>query len=529
MGIISVSFLLFILGLLAVYFLVPKRFQWWVLLAFSLGFYALGGLISLPWLLVTALSTWAAALGIQNNADREKAWISAHKQELTREERSARKAKGKALRRRILVADILLNIGILAAFKYVHFLLRQADAVAGLFGGHVTDSIHWIVPLGISFYTFQAVGYVCDVYWGKTQAERSFPRVLLFTSFFPQITQGPISTWQDLSRELFTPHDLDDRAFTFGAQRMIWGFFKKMVVANILGGYVQQVFDLYPTYTGLTTFLGALCYTAQIYADFTGYMDIMCGLCQILGIRLTENFDRPYFSRSIAEYWRRWHISLGTWFKNYVYYPLAMARWNQRLSKFAKKHGGKFFAANVPATVALVIVWFTTGLWHGASWGYILWGGLNGMFIIVSMWMEGAYAKWKKALHIRETSRLWQGFQVLRTFLILTFIKILPEVGTLADGLGLWKRILTEHSIPRSLGQLLPFVDTLRNLGVVLLGIALMLLVSLLQRRGSVREQMEKKLPGWVRMLIFVGLFFLILYFGVPASGGLGDFMYAEF
>ena len=529
MSILSVSFLLFLLGLCVLYFLVPKRFQWWVLLAFSLGFYALGGLLNLPWLLLTALSTWAAARYIQDRTDAEKAFLAAHKAELSKEERSARKAKGKQTRRRVLVLCILLNIGVLCAFKYVHFLLAQANALAGLFGSEVQDTIKWIVPLGISFYTFQTVGYLCDVYWGKAKAERNPMKVLLFTSFFPQITQGPISSWNDLSGELFAPHSLDYDNFSLGIQRMIWGFFKKMVVANILAGYVDKVFANYSSYSGLATFLGALCYAAQIYADFSGYMDIMCGLCQILGIRLTENFDRPYFSKSIAEYWRRWHMSLGVWFKNYVYYPIAMAKWNQKLGKSAKKRLGKAFGNYLPATVALVATWLATGLWHGASWSYIAWGGVNGLFIIFSMWMEGPYAKWKKGLHIREEAWLWRAFQVCRTFLLVTFIKVLPEVGTLREGLGLWKRIFTEHSLPHSLGELLPFIDNFRNLAAVLLGVGLMFLVSLLQRKGSVRLQLRRRVPYLIRIGIYAVLFFLILYFGVPASSGQGGFMYAEF
>ena len=529
MSIVSTGFLLFTLGLCLVYFLVPKRFQWWVLLAFSLGFYALGGLLSLPWLLLTALSVWGAARYIQDHADAEKAFLAAHKAELSKEERGARKAAGKKTRRRVLTLCILLNIGVLCAFKYVHFLLAQANALAGLFGGEIHDTIRWIVPLGVSFYTFQTVGYLCDVYWGKAKAERNPLKLLLFSSFFPQITQGPISAWNDLSTQLFAPHSLDYDNAVLGAQRLIWGFFKKMVVANILSGYVSDVFANYGSYSGLTSFVGALCYAAQIYADFSGYMDIMCGLCQILGIRLTENFDRPYFSKSVAEYWRRWHMSLGVWFKNYVYYPIAMAKWNQKLGKTAKKRLGKAFGNYLPATLALVVTWLATGLWHGASWGYIAWGGVNGLFIIFSMWMEGPYARWKKGLHIREDAWLWRAFQVGRTFLLVTFIKVLPEVGSLRDGLGLWKRIFTEHSLPHSLTELLPFAGERRSLLAVLFGVGLMFVVSLLQRKGSVRAQLRRRLPYFLRICVFAVLFFLILYFGVPASGGLGDFIYAQY
>lgn len=529
MSIVSVRFLVFLLGLCTAYFLVPKRMQWWVLLAFSLGFYALGGLGNLPWLLLTAFSVWGAALQIQNGADREKEWLAAHKADATREERAARKAAGKRSRRRWLVGCLLLNIGVLCAFKYVHFLLAQADQVAGLFGLQVRDSLNWVVPLGISFYTFQTVGYLCDVYWGRVRAEHNPLKLLLFTSFFPQITQGPISTWNDLTGELFSPHSLDYNCFSKGIQRLMWGYFKKTVVANILAGYVQNVFAHYASYNGIAVFLGALCYAAQIYADFSGYMDIMCGLCGILGIRLTENFQRPYFSKSVAEYWRRWHISLGAWFKNYVYYPIAVSKWNQRLGKAAKKRLGKAFGKYLPATLALVVTWLATGLWHGASWSYIAWGGVNGLFIIVSMWMEGPYGRWKKALRIREDGRLWRSFQVIRTFLLVTFIKVLPEVGTLADGLGFWKQIFTVRALPRSLDELLPFVDSFRILGAAVFGVGVMILVSLLQRKGSVRDRMERKIPYLVRIMLFVVMFFLILYFGIPASGGLGDFMYAQF
>lgn len=175
------------------------------------------------------------------------------------------------------------------------------------------------------------------------------------------------------------------------------------------------------------------------------------------------------------------------------------------------------------------MVWLATGLWHGASWAYVAWGGVNGLFIIFSMWMEKVYERWKKGLHINESSRLWAAFQVLRTFILITFIKVLPEVGSLSDGFGLWKRIFTEHTIPRSLGQLLPFIDNYRNLAAALLGVALMFAVSMLQRRQPVRGWMEAHLPYFVRILCFAALFFLIIYFGVPASGGLGGFLYAEF
>ena len=528
MNIISVGFPLFCAGLLIVYYLIPKRFQWWLLLTASLGFYALGGLTGLIFLGVTSITAWGTARLLEKQATAQKAYLKANKDDLSKEEKDAFKTRKKRARRRLMALCMLLNFAILCAFKYIHFVLAQVNAVAGLFGAQLNDTIRWIVPLGISFYTFQTMGYVADVYWGRAKAEKNPLKLLLFTSFFPQITQGPISNYNALSAELFSEHRLAYQNFARGAERMLWGFFKKMVVANVLAGWVQDVFANYPQYYGLTVLLGAFCYSAQIYADFSGYMDIMCGFCRMLGIRLTENFERPYFSKSVAEYWRRWHISLGVWFKNYLYYPLAVSRWNQRLGKWAKRRLGKSFGDYLPATVALIIVWLTTGLWHGASWAYIAWGGVNGLFIIVSMWMEKPFAACKTRLKINESAWLWRAFQVLRTFLLITFIKVLPEVGTLGQGLGLWGRIFT-GGLPGSVGQLLPFATKARDLIAVLLGVGLMLAVSLLNRKRPVQDRLEAHVPYVLRLLLFAALFFAIIYIGVPASGGLGGFLYAQF
>ena len=257
-------------------------------------------------------------------------------------------------------------------------------------------------------------------------------------------------------------------------------------------------------------------------------MDIMCGACEMLGIRLTENFDRPYFSKSIAEYWRRWHISLGTWFKKYVYYPIAVAKWNRKLGSSSQKKLGKHFGQTMPATIALVAVWLITGLWHGASWGYIAWGGVNGLFIIFSLWMEPVYAKCKNLLHIRENKWLWRAFQTLRTFLLVSFIKVLPEVGSLSDGLGLIRHIFTDFTIPRSFSQLLPFIGITYNFAVVVFCTLLIFVSSLLQRRKPIRDYFSK-IPIWLRIVLLALLFVFTVIFGVPATKSAGGFMYAQF
>ena len=288
MDLLTLGFLLFCIVLVIVYYLVPKAMQWWILLAASLYFYAMSGIKNMIYVLITALSTYAATRMIQSLTDRQKEWIKA-KKTTSKEERAAYKAHIQAKRRAILVAALLLNFGILCTFKYLHFLIAQVNTVISSFGASpINDTLKLIIPLGISFYTFQTMGYLVDVYWNKYPAEKNFGRVLLFVSFFPQMTQGPISNYKDLTTELFKEHTFTYHHFSWGAQRMFWGFFKKMVVANVLSAYVQDVFANYASYSGITTLIGAFMYSVQIYADFSGYMDMMCGFCEVLDIRLRE-------------------------------------------------------------------------------------------------------------------------------------------------------------------------------------------------------------------------------------------------
>ncbi len=526
MSIVSEYFLLFSLALVIGYFLVPKKFRWVCLLVFSCIFYCFGGAANAVYILVTALSAYICTRVIDNIKGKTKAYISENKKILSKEERSAYKKKRNGLCKTAMVITLLLNIGILCVFKYSDFVLRQVSSV--LPGSGVPTSLGLIIPLGISFYTFQTVGYVVDVYWEKVTAEKNFAKLLLFVSFFPQITQGPISTYGDLAVQLYTPHSFSYRNFSFGAQRMLWGFFKKMVIADRAAPLVHTAFSEYSAMNGNNVLLGAFLYSLQIYADFSGYMDIVCGLCEILGIKLTENFDRPYFSKSIAEYWRRWHISLGAWFKTYIYYPVAMSGFAKKCSKLGKKTFGNTFGKTVAASVALVATWFATGLWHGASWAYIAWGGVNGLFIIFSLWMEPVYAKAKTALRINESCFAWRAFATLRTFFLVTLIKVFPEVGGFTHGVGFWKHCFVNWDISRDIKAMIYPILTYTDLVILLAGSLLIFVTSLMQRRMGVRERMVRW-PAFVKYIIFAVMFFAVVYYGIPAQNGGGGFLYAQF
>lgn len=531
MDLLSFDFLLFLPVLTILYFAVPKKCQWWVLLAGSLYFYGYTGSNNLIYIFITAGSSYLAARGIEALQLQHKKELAEKKASLDRAGRTALKEKYQRLTRLVLTLTLLLNFGLLSYFKYLHFVIAQINRIIAAFGSTpFEDTLKIIAPLGISFFTFQTMGYVVDVYWKKVPAEKNFFRMLLFTSFFPQVTQGPISVWSDLSAELFKEHEFTYHNFSWGAMRMIWGFFKKVALANALSAYFKHLTGHYLDYTGISALLGAFLYSVQIYADFSGYMDIVCGFCEILDIRLTENFMRPYFSKSVAEYWRRWHISLGNWFKTYLYYPIATAKWNQNIGRFAKKHFGKTVGSTVPASISLVVVWFTTGLWHGASWGYIVWGGLNGMFIIFSLWMEPVYDGWKQKLKINEASTLWRAFQIIRTFSLLTLIKILPELGGLRKGLGLWRQIFTNHVIPTSFDMLIPRASRdYVEFTVLCIGTLLLLIADLIGRKKPARQWFCEHIPYLLRIVLLAALIIITVWIGSPYLKSAGGFMYADF
>lgn len=534
MSITSFPFFLFVCAVLLVYFHVPGKYQWIVLLLASCAFYLSYGAKYILFVLFTSASVHFAARGIQRISDNQRAWLKGEGKALDKEEKARIKAQNKRRKKRIMLLALLANLFVLCLFKYAHFALEQVNAVLRLFHGHpIPDTLRLIAPLGISFYTFQMIGYLLDVYWENVRAEENYFKTLLFCSFFPQMTQGPISEFGVLAEQLFSPHDFSYRNYSWGMQRMAWGFFKKMVIADALAPLVADVFANYSAYTGLTTLIGAFLYSVQIYADFSGYMDIMCGLCEVMGIRLTENFDRPYFSKSVAEYWRRWHMSLGAWFKRFIYYPIGISKWNRNLGKTCRAKLGRKFGDMLPASLALVVVWLATGLWHGASWAYIVWGLVNGLFIILGLWLEPFYAACRAKLHIHEDAWLWRAFQTVRTFILVTFIKVLPEVGTLSDGWGLWMRIFTEHSVPQSLRRLLPFLDwsskyTLAHFAMALVGTACLFAFSLLQRKQPVRAYTDKW-PMPLRAAMLGGVFFLIITFGIQNTWEGGGFLYAQF
>ncbi len=526
MSILSLTFIIFISAVFIAFFSIPKKFQWIVLLISSCVFYLSFGIKYFLAVLFTSGTIFIASNYMEKISLKKKEIIKSNA-DLTREQKKAIKDKFSKKRKLILTVTLILNFGFLALFKYTPFLAEQANNIFNIFFDTKPLTIpNLIAPLGISFYTFQSTGYLIDIYWEKYKPEKNPFRFLLFVSFFPQIIQGPINRYDLLIPQFNTPHTFDYKRFSYGCQRMLWGFFKKAVIADRLSPYVLDVFENYSEYSGTNILFGAFLYSIQIYADFSGYMDIFCGFCEILDIKLSENFERPYFSKSIAEYWRRWHITLGAWFKDYLYYPIAFSKFSLNASKFTKKILGSHIGKNTPAVLALLLVWFTTGLWHGANWAYIAWGGINGLFIIFSILLEPLFIKAKTACHINESSGVWRAFQTIRTFFLVTLIKVFPEVGSFNESCNFFKSIITNFRIPVSLHDIILPAQRTMDIPVITLGVIVMFFVSMIQRKKTFRDYF-RGFPIVFRWSVYIIAILILLIFGQSFEDG--GFMYAQF
>lgn len=504
MSLVSNLFLLFVAASVLVYYIVPHKFQWLVLLCFSYIYYLAGGVRYVGFLLFSTLVTWLIALVV---------------------EKTEAKGSHKGARN-LLVLGLLLNFGMLGVVKYTNFAIENLNA---LFHMNLRG-MDILLPLGISFYTFQSSGYLLDVYWKRCEAEKNPVKYALFVSFFPQILQGPIGRYSRLAHQLYEPHKFEGKNITRGFERILWGFFKKMILADWAAVFVDAIFDNPDQYSGLALF-GVLFYTVQLYADFSGGMDVVIGIASMFGIELDENFKRPFFSISITDFWHRWHITLGTWMKDYVFYPVSLSGWMGKFGKFAKKKFGKTYGRALPICVANLIVFLVVGIWHGAAWKFIVYGIYNGVIIAFSGLMTKNYREWKKKLHIDDKSTGWHIFQIIRTFLLVNISWYFDRADTIPQALTMMKNSVTYFEPAQILniqfGQMnLKYTPVF--IAVLLVCCAICFVVSFLQERGTkIRQSLSTKI--WViRWAIYLAMIFAMPLLGrMPDTAG--GFIYAQF
>ncbi|MGF0031896.1 MBOAT family O-acyltransferase [Bariatricus sp. SGI.154] len=501
MSLISMGFLMFVGIAVIGYYLIPRRFQWIWLLIFSYIYYASSGIKILFFLLFTTITTYGAGRLIE------------------------KVKKEKIKKRRVLVGCLLLNFGMLAVLKYTNFAIENVNAIF-----HTGISFQkLILPLGISFYTFQSMGYIIDVYWGKYEAEKNFFRFALFVSFFPQILQGPIGRFDRLAKQLYAEHSFNLQRAEYALQLILWGFFKKLVLADRAAVVVNQVFLNYTQYAGLTNIVAVLMYSIQLYMDFSGGMDVVAGVAGLFGIELEQNFKRPYFAVSITDFWHRWHITLGTWMKDYVFYPISLSKWMGKFGKWAKKVFGKKTGRVIPICVANVIVFLVVGIWHGAAWKFIAYGFYNGLIIAVSSLLTPVYKKCFEKLHLNPKSSGWRVVQIVRTFVLVNISWYFDMAVSLSAAWMMMKTTVTGFTMSTLTdGSLMTLGLDQLDYTILAAGCVVVFLISLLQERGvRIRESLGEK-PLVLRWAVYGMLVFAIPMFGyvMITTGG---FIYAQF
>ncbi|MDO4489205.1 MAG: MBOAT family O-acyltransferase [Eubacteriales bacterium] len=478
----SVDFLIFFPAVIAVYFVIPAKIRMYWLLAASYYFYM----------------SWNAKYAVLIGGSTVVTYLSALlfvKLNGTKTAETKKKA--------VMVLCIIINLGILALFKYGNFAIESLNKVLGILHiGVVERRFDFLLPVGISFYTFQALGYMIDVYRGDVEAEKNFFRYALFVSFFPQLVAGPIERSKNLlgqMRDIEKKKLWDLNAISSGAILMVWGLFMKMVIADRASILVDTVFDNYRMY-GSTELITAIVFFAlQIYCDFASYSTIATGAARIMGFSLMENFNAPYLATSIRDFWSRWHISLSTWFRDYLYIPLGGNR-KGRLRK----------ALNT------MIVFLVSGLWHGANWTFVFWGGLHGLYQVIGDLTKEIRGRIAARLNVNTECFSHRLLRTLVTFVLVSFAWIFFRANTITEAFSIIARIITKPT-PWVL-----FNDGLYKLGlarpemnILIVGVVILFLVDLI--RVIKKQTLDSFLLTqnlWFEWAVVIGLIVMIFIFG---------------
>ncbi|MDD2960038.1 MAG: MBOAT family protein [Lachnospiraceae bacterium] len=510
------------------YSIVPKKMKKYFLLLCSYAFFwfisgKLVVYLALSTLSVHYFGIWLARIQLQRD------------EELKHTEKENKKALKKcylAKQRRVLLFAAVCSFGVLLYLKYTRFFTMNVNAVLAHLHLPLEFTIpSFLVPVGISFFTMQAVSYLFDVYRGTIEADDNLFRLGLFMSFFPQIVEGPICRYGETAGQLWEAKGISYANLTMGIQRILYGFMKKLVVADRLNPLIQTVFQNYTDYEGGVIAMAAVCYTVQLYMDFSGTMDAVIGTAQIFGITMPENFQRPFFSRSISEFWKRWHITLGAWFRDYIFYPVISARPMKKMTTAARKKIGNHFGPLLAGAVALFCVWLCNGLWHGAGWHYIFFGMYHFALILWGNIAEPG-VKWVTGkLHIPTGHFLYRLFQIVRTGILVVIGELFFRAERLKAGFVMLRSMITDFHFT-TLDKALLSKMGIDAYDLLIVGITLLIVlaISILNEKGiKIRETLAKQ-PVVLRWAVLYGLILFIVIFGAYGLGYIPvDPIYANF
>lgn len=532
MGYQSLKFLLFSAAVVFVFYATGKFFkkgQQYVLLFANLAFYAICGLKYLPFLAVTLFASYFSARRIG------KIYAAADERLLSAAdsaEKKAVRAEAKKKAKTSMLFGVLISLALLVVCKYSLFILKNFNVVLKKLGAEPIGLFKMILPLGISFYTFMAVGYVLDVYWKRIKAENNFVAYSVFLTYFPHIVQGPIGRYGSFSEQFDGKKGIEFNTenLAFGAQLVVWGLFKKLVIADRLSPFVGTFFDEPSKYSGLIMVIAAVLYSVQIYADFSGCIDIVSGVSEMLGIHLPKNFNHPYFSKTIPEFWRRWHISLGEWFKDFVYFPVSTSKAVKKLKKAFKKRGSKKGELLVASCVPTVTVWLITGLWHGASWNFVAWGA----FYAVLMVGGNVFADFNKAatqkLKIDTEAFGWRFFSMVRTFALCCAGRVFFRAEGLKNALRYFKNMFSSLSMQYILDdKLYTYGLDRQNFILVILAILVLLVADILEEKVPLRKTLAKQNIVFRYCVILLGIFAVLIFGIYGPQYNASEFIYEQF
>lgn len=494
---------LFLPALTFTYQVFPERYRWTVLLGFSFLFYLFASGMLVVFLTAATVITWAAGIWLEGG--KKKRWI--------------------------LTAVFLLLLGILTWKKYSLFLAECGNRLLALLSveGRLTVAAA-VLPMGISFYTLQAIGYLMDIDRGSISAEKNIGKVALFLIFFPSIMQGPICRWQDLSGTLFKGTSISLERLSSGSQRIVWGLLKKMLIADRLNTLVKAVYDNYQMYDGTVIMVGALAYTVQLYMEFSGCVDIAAGSGEIFGISIPENFRQPFFARNVSEFWRRWHITLGTWFKDYIFYPVSMSRTVHQAGRFWKKRGMRHPGRVTIAALSLFPVWLCNGLWHGPRWSYIFYGLYYFVLITLSIAFQPLFERVRRWLPMKD-NRVYGALQLLRTWFLVVIGELFFRAEGFRIGANMFRKIFTRFRLASLWdGTLLGLGMDLWDFKLVGIALAMVFGISIMQERKIDVRKKIRGFPLFLRWSVYYCGMMALVIFGAYGIGYTPvDMIYANF
>ncbi len=513
LGIMVVGLLLTIV----IYNIIPKKIRPVLLLLVSFGFF----FILSNWLIVFLLLSILSVYIITNwlgelNKERDK--LIKEKPDIKKEIKEKYRKKKKL----VLLLGIIFNVSFLFMFKYVNFFGTNLSNLLGLFNIEFNYRIVKIVaPIGISFYTLEALSYVFDVYYDKIEADKNILRVALFLSFFPQLMEGPIARYTDTANDLYAGRKVTYHNFCFGLQRIAYGIFKRVIIADRLSHLVSLVFKHYTSYSGSTILLGIIGYTVLLYMDFSGTIDIFIGIGEIFGIKIPENFRQPFFAKNISEFWTRWHISLGLWFKDYIFYPISLSKKMKKLTIKARKGLGNHFGPLISGAIALFAVWSLNGLWHGAGWPFLFYGMYQFTLILMGNIFEPLIIKICKKIHINRENIIYRIIQSVKMTLFVFIGELFFRAPTVTIGFKMLKKVFTSFNLGTTLksGEFLSLGLDIYDFLVIIGALIVIFIIGLLkEKKHNIREELSKK-NIVLRWGIIYALLIAIVIFGAYGAG----------